>query len=71
MFTSEQYLTKANEYFALAKRAKRPNELREFKVLERSFTELADNAQWVADNYDRTLHAVEHGDAGNVILAAR
>jgi hypothetical protein len=69
MFTSEQYRAKANEYCELAKRATRPNELREFRDLERSFTELADNAQWAADNYDRTLHAAVH-DADKATSAA-
>jgi hypothetical protein len=38
------------------KTANGPNEVREYQSLERSFTELADNAQWVADNYDKTVH---------------
>ena len=59
MFTSEQYRAKANEYIERKKTANRPNEVRELRNLERSFTELADNAKWVADNHDRTLHASE------------
>lgn len=34
-----------------------PNEVREYQRLERSFTELANNAQWVIDNHDKSLHA--------------
>jgi hypothetical protein len=34
-----------------------------FQKLERSFTELADNGQWVIDNYNQTLHATEHSGA--------
>jgi hypothetical protein len=56
MFTAEQYRTKASEYAKLMKTANGPNEVREYQSLERSFTELADNAQWVADNYDKTVH---------------
>jgi hypothetical protein len=63
MFTLEQYRAKAAEYSTLAKTANAPNEVREFHNLERSFTELADNQQWVADNHDRILHAEEYGDA--------
>ena len=63
MFTLEQYRAKAAEYSTLAKTANATNEVREFQNLERSFTELADNQQWVEDNHDRTLHAAEHGDA--------
>jgi hypothetical protein len=36
------------------KTANGPNEVREYQSLERSFAELADNAQWVANNYDKT-----------------
>ena len=56
MFTAEQYRAKASEYAKLMKTANGPNEVREYQSLERSFTELADNARWVADNYDKTVH---------------
>jgi hypothetical protein len=57
MFTTEQYRAKAAEYSALLKTANGPNEVSEFQKLERSFTELADNEQWVTDHHDQTLHA--------------
>jgi len=57
MFTARQYRAKAIEYSNLVKIANGPNELREYQQLERSFTELADNAQWVADNHAKTEHA--------------
>jgi hypothetical protein len=57
MFTPEQYRAQAVEYSQLVKIAKSPTEVREFKRLERTFTELADNAQWAVDNHDSTLHA--------------
>ena len=60
MFTAEQYRAKATEYSKMAATANGPNELREFQALERNFTELADNAQWVIENYDETVHAAEH-----------
>jgi hypothetical protein len=31
----------------------------EFQRLQRNFTEFADNAQWMTDNHDMTLHAAE------------
>ena len=67
MFTSEQYRTKATEYGDLLKTANGPNELREFQKLEQSFTTLADNEQWLADNYAKTLHAPGHGRAGGAL----
>jgi hypothetical protein len=57
MFTTEQYRAKANEYADLVATASGDNEMREFQRLERSFTELADNAQWVNDNHDKTIPA--------------
>jgi len=57
MFTSEQYRAKAAEYAELLKAASHPNEIREFQALKRSFTDLADNEQWLTDNYNRTVQA--------------
>jgi hypothetical protein len=56
MFTGEQYRAKAIEYSNLAGIASSPNEVSEFQRLERSFTELADNAQWVTENHDKVVH---------------
>ncbi len=64
MFTVRQYRAKAIEYSSLVKIANGPSELREYQRLERSFTELADNAQWVADNHSKTEHATVAGAAG-------
>ncbi len=55
MFTAEQYRAKASEYAKLAGTANDADEMREFQRLERSFTELADNAQWVTDNRDKMV----------------
>ena len=62
MFTADQYRAKAIEYSKLLRTANGPNEVREYQRLERSFTELADNAQWVIDN-DKSLHATTHATA--------
>ncbi len=63
MFTAEQYRAKAIEYSKLVRTANGPNELREFQALERSFTELANNAQWVTENRDKLVHAAEQAAA--------
>jgi hypothetical protein len=55
MFTIEQYRAKATEYRELLSMANAPNEMREFQRLERSFTNLADNAQWMIDNHAKIL----------------
>lgn len=56
MFTPEQFRTKAAEYSRLVKTANSPNEVREYQKLERSFSVLADNEQWLMDNQDKTMH---------------
>jgi hypothetical protein len=55
MFTTEQYRAKAIEYSNLVGMANSPNEMSEFRRLERTFTELADNSQWVTDNHNKIV----------------
>jgi hypothetical protein len=55
MFTPEQYRTKAAEYSRLVKTASSPNEVREYQTLERSFSVLADNEQWLMENQGKTV----------------
>lgn len=57
MFTPQQYRAKAAEFGERLRVSTDPEEMRELRDLERSFTTLADNEQWLADNYDRTVHA--------------
>jgi hypothetical protein len=47
MFSSEQYRAKAAEYLKLAANTDSPNEVREFGDLERSYTVLANNEEWL------------------------
>ncbi len=58
MFTADQYRAKAIEYSNLLTMLNGPNEVREYQRLERSFTELADHAQWLADNSGKIARAV-------------
>jgi rubrerythrin len=57
MVTPQQYRAKANRYAALAKTATSHNEREELQKLQRSFSVMADNEQWLADNRDQTVHA--------------
>jgi len=59
MSTAEQYRAKAIEYSRLGRIANGPDGLREFDRLERSFAELADNAQWVTETQDQIMRARE------------
>ena len=72
MFTPEQYRTKAREYAEWAKATISPKEAHEFNMLQQSFTTLADNEQWLADNHDKTVHANPDDIAiGAMALAAQ
>ena len=64
MFTAEQYRAKASEYGDLARIADGPDEVHELQRLERSFVELANNAQWMTDNHGKRVNATEPGQAG-------
>jgi hypothetical protein len=57
MCTAKQYRAKAAEYKERADMAITPNEKRELQDLERSFSTLADNEQWLSNNSDKTVHA--------------
>jgi hypothetical protein len=57
MFTPQQYRSKAAQYTDLAKTASNPSEALEYQTLERSFTVLADNEQWLADNHSKIVHS--------------
>jgi hypothetical protein len=59
MFTAAQYRAKAIEYSKLVRIANGPDEVREFERLERSFAELADNAQWATETQDQMMRARE------------
>ena len=65
MFTPGQYREKAVEYGKLVKIANGPSERREFQALEQSFTVLADNAQWLADNHHKTVRRAEPDQSHN------
>ena len=60
MFTAEQYRAQASEYAKLVGIANGPDEMQELQRLERSFTELADNAQWVTENRGKMVQATEY-----------
>jgi hypothetical protein len=59
MFTAELYRAQASEYAKLSGMATGANEERELQKLERCFTELADNAQWMTENLDKMVRATE------------
>jgi hypothetical protein len=65
MFTSQQYRSKAAQYTDLAKTASKPAEALEYQALERSFTVLADNEQWLADNHCKIVHSTPNTESAS------
>lgn len=57
MFSAKQYHAKAAEYRELAKNADDPGEVQKFQGLERSFSTLGQNEEWLAGNFDKMIHA--------------
>jgi hypothetical protein len=58
MFNSNDYRAKAAEYQTRARASHNANEIREYKKLERTFSELADNAAWMEQNPEKRIHPV-------------
>jgi hypothetical protein len=56
MLCAEQHRTKAAEFRALLMNIPRsPNETRELRSLEQTYTTLAENEEWMASNFDKTV----------------
>jgi hypothetical protein len=63
MFTAEQYRAKAAEFRALLTNTSRsPNETREFRNLEKTYTTLAENEEWMAVHIDKTIQRRKNYD---------
>jgi hypothetical protein len=69
MFTSKYYRTKAAEFGELAETTTAPDDSREFRKRERSFTSLANNEEWLADNFEKTLHGSQQQREGDTLAA--
>jgi len=69
MFKPTQYRAKATEYGDLAKSSTGSNQSRDFQKLEQKFTVLADNEQWLADNYRDTVTGADRDRSNGITLA--
>jgi hypothetical protein len=67
MFKPTQYRAKAGEYGDLANASSGLEQRRAFRELEQKFAVLADNEQWLADNYKNTVHAEQDQVAGTAL----
>ena len=55
MLTAAHYRTSALAFDALARTSDSPDQAIEFERLSRSFSVLATNQQWLADNHQNTV----------------
>ena len=71
MFKAKQYRAKAAESAESLKHTDVPSEIREFKRSKESFTALAQNEDWLANNFDKIIHSqnipTEDDDAGTPV----
>jgi hypothetical protein len=58
MFNSKDYRAKAAEYQNRARASHDADEIREYRKLERTFSELADNAAWMEENPEKRIHSL-------------
>ena len=57
MFTADQYREKAAENAESLKRTNVPSEIREFQRSKRSFNDLAQNEDWLANNFNKMIRS--------------
>jgi len=69
MFSTKQFRGKALEYANLVGTSTTTSERHEYQQLQRKFSELADNEQWLADNQRQTLHAHTKRQSGSALVA--
>jgi len=69
MFKHTQYRAKAAEYGDLARTSTGHNQRRDFQKLEQRFAVLADNEQWLADNYQDNVRSAEQDRSSGLTLA--
>jgi hypothetical protein len=70
MFNIKQYRAKAAEYEALSDGATDPGQSREYKKSSDSFGSLAENEEWLADNFNKTVQLPDEKQLSHAALAA-
>jgi hypothetical protein len=63
MFKSKQYRAKSAKYGELIKGSDDPDQIRKLQGSKDSFSSLADNEEWLAGNFDSTIHDKQSGCA--------
>jgi hypothetical protein len=69
MFTADQFRTKAAECAELAKTTDVPGEIREFQRSKQSFSDLAQNEDWLAANFDKMIRSRDTHTQNEVVAS--
>jgi hypothetical protein len=70
MFTEKKYRAKSQEYGDLIKGSNDPGQIRKFQDSKDSFSSLADNEEWLANNFDKMVQVSAEEKPGHVTLLA-
>ena len=70
MFSEKKYRAKSKEYGDLIKGSNDPGQIRELQDSKESFSSLADNEKWLANNFDKMVQAPAEEKPGHVTLVA-
>jgi hypothetical protein len=70
MFTEKKYRAKSKEYGDLIKGSNDPGQIRKFQDSKDSFSSLADNEEWLADNFDKMVQVPAAEHPGHITLVA-
>jgi hypothetical protein len=70
MFTAKKYRAKSKEYSDLIKGSDDPGQIRKFQDSKDSFSSLADNEEWLANNFDKMVQVPVDEQPGHITLVA-
>ena len=70
MFSEKKYRAKSKEYGDLIKGSNDPGRIREFQDSKDSFSSLAGNEEWLANNFDKMVQAPAVEKPGHITLVA-
>lgn len=68
MFTEKKYRAKSKEYNDLIKGSNDPGQIRKFQNSKDSFSSLADNEEWLSNNFDKMLQVSSEELPGHITL---
>jgi hypothetical protein len=70
MFTTKKYRAKSKEYDDLIKGSNDPSQIRKLQDSKDSFSSLADNEEWLANNFDKMVQVPAEDKPAHIALVA-